>query len=55
MLKRISAGTAVMMRASLGRAACALLFLSPVTLVLCRQDNTGYFAEDGYRDDAIDV
>nr|XP_026493166.1 collagen and calcium-binding EGF domain-containing protein 1 isoform X1 [Vanessa tameamea] len=43
------------MRASIGRAACALLLLSPVTLVLCRQENTGYYAEDGYRDDAIDV
>ncbi|CAH0718127.1 unnamed protein product, partial [Brenthis ino] len=39
------------MRVSLG-TACALL-LTPVSLVLCQ--DTGYYAEDGYRDDAIDV
>ncbi|KAI8434468.1 hypothetical protein MSG28_012486 [Choristoneura fumiferana] len=41
------------MRAPLRSAACLMLLLCHISLVHCHQE--GYYAEDGYQDDAIDV
>ncbi|XP_034833208.2 collagen and calcium-binding EGF domain-containing protein 1-like [Maniola hyperantus] len=43
------------MRAPVGPVCVATLLMIPVALVLCRQEDTGYYVEDGYHDDAIDV